>query len=71
MVGIWHETYAVPAGGHESVYVGMPITGLAAATTSLPIAQSNGRHATLEQNARAPADLGTEVRSRTSGMMVA
>ena len=31
-VGVWHETYAVPAGGHESLYVGMPPTGLAAAT---------------------------------------
>ena len=51
VVGIWHETYAVPAGGHESVYVGMPVTGLAAATTSLPIAESNRRHATLERNA--------------------
>ena len=51
VVGIWHETYAVPAGGHESVYSGMPVTGLAAATTSLPIAKSNRRHARLDQNA--------------------
>ena len=36
-VGIWHETYAVPAGGHESVYVDMPLTGLAAATRSVPV----------------------------------
>ncbi|MFD5920009.1 DUF4188 domain-containing protein [Kitasatospora sp. NPDC058201] len=27
-VGIWHETFQVPAGGHESVYVGMPSFGL-------------------------------------------
>ncbi|HET8989161.1 MAG TPA: DUF4188 domain-containing protein, partial [Humibacillus sp.] len=27
-VGIWHETFAVPAGGHESLYVAMPPTGL-------------------------------------------
>ena len=36
-VGIWHETYAVPAGGHESVYVDMPVTGLAAATSAAPV----------------------------------
>ena len=35
-VGIWHETYAVPAGAHESVYVNMPATGLAAASSALP-----------------------------------
>ncbi len=38
-VGIWHETYRVAAGGHESVYVGMPSTGLAAATSVLPVAR--------------------------------
>ncbi|MFC7596831.1 DUF4188 domain-containing protein [Terrabacter sp. GCM10028922] len=27
-VGVWHETYAVPAGAHESLYLGMPATGL-------------------------------------------
>jgi hypothetical protein len=27
-VGIWHETYAVPAGAFESVYVNMPRFGL-------------------------------------------
>ena len=31
-VGIWHETYAVDRA--ESMYVGMPVTGLAAATGS-------------------------------------
>ena len=40
-VGIWHETYAVPAGGHESVYVGCPTMGLAAATEAAPIAGRN------------------------------
>jgi hypothetical protein len=38
-VGIWHETFAVPAGGHESIYVSMPPTGLAAATTVVPVAR--------------------------------
>lgn len=27
-VGIWHETYVVPAGAYESMYVNMPPTGL-------------------------------------------
>ncbi|MDQ2988608.1 MAG: DUF4188 domain-containing protein [Pseudomonadota bacterium] len=30
-VGIWHETYAITAGGHESVYVNMPRFGLGCA----------------------------------------
>lgn len=36
-VGIWHETYAVPAGSYESVYVDMPAFGLGAATGVLPV----------------------------------
>lgn len=36
-VGVWHETYAVPAGHHETVYVDMPVIGLAAATESIPV----------------------------------
>lgn len=35
-VGIWHETYVVPAGQHESVYSGTPAQGLAAATRHVP-----------------------------------
>jgi Domain of unknown function (DUF4188) len=31
-VGIWHETYTVSAGQTESIYVNMPVFGLAAAT---------------------------------------
>ena len=30
-VGIWHETYLVPAGQYEAVYSGMPTIGLARA----------------------------------------
>ena len=37
VVGIWHETFVVPAGGHESNYSGMPVQGLAKATASVPI----------------------------------
>src|SRR3954449_707306 len=36
-VGIWHETFVVPAGGHESVYVDMPRVGLPLAVGAVPI----------------------------------
>ena len=36
-VGIWHETYVVDRA--ESVYSGMPPAGLAAATSSVPVAR--------------------------------
>ncbi len=50
-VGIWHETYAVPAGGAETLYVDMPPTGLGAA---VGVRDSSGRrHARLA--ARGPA----------------
>ncbi|NLU75029.1 DUF4188 domain-containing protein [Streptomyces sp. HNM0575] len=35
-VGIWHETYAVPAGRYETLYVNMPPYGLAAAHGNEP-----------------------------------
>lgn len=35
-VGIWHETYLVKAGQYESIYSGMPPTGLGAAGTLEP-----------------------------------
>ncbi|MEX3106363.1 DUF4188 domain-containing protein [Streptomyces sp. V2] len=38
-VGIWHETFIVPAGSYESVYVDMPAYGLAAATGVVPVAR--------------------------------
>jgi hypothetical protein len=34
--GIWHETYLVPAGRYETVYSGMPPTGLARASRAVP-----------------------------------
>ena len=36
-VGIWHETYAVPAGRHETIYGDAPLMGLARATSARPI----------------------------------
>lgn len=41
-VGIWHETYRVPTSAVESIYGNMPVSGLAAATSSVPIGR--GRH---------------------------
>jgi hypothetical protein len=35
-VGIWHETYAVEAGHHKTIYNIMPMFGLAKATENLP-----------------------------------
>ncbi|WP_298748424.1 DUF4188 domain-containing protein [uncultured Serinicoccus sp.] len=43
-VGIWHETYAVPAGGVETLYVGGAEVGLAAATGTVT-ATRRGTHA--------------------------
>lgn len=36
-LGIWHETYMVPAGGFEAMYGNMPAMGLAAAGSMVPI----------------------------------
>ncbi|WP_374969972.1 DUF4188 domain-containing protein [Terrabacter sp. BE26] len=53
-VGIWHETYAVPAGGHESLYVAMPATGLAKAFGATDD-HSRRRHARLASGEGAAA----------------
>ncbi len=42
-VGIWHETYVVSRS--ESVYVGMPPTGLAKATSLVPVGRRADRAA--------------------------
>ena len=46
-VGIWHETYSIAAGAHESVYVNMPPFGLGRAATLLDasgaLASASGR----------------------------
>lgn len=36
-VGIWHETYAVPSGGVETLYGNGGVTGLGKATGTIPI----------------------------------
>ena len=35
-VGIWHETYLIGAGRYETIYSGMPPTGLAKAARAIP-----------------------------------
>ena len=47
-VGIWHESYLVPAGGYECIYNNMPPTGLAAVARLVPAA---GRKATAASRA--------------------
>lgn len=42
-VGIWHETYVL--GGHESVYVNMPVTGLGEAGELEPVGAVGNRAA--------------------------
>jgi hypothetical protein len=37
-VGIWHETYLVAAGYHESIYANMPRFGLSQAVNHVPVA---------------------------------
>lgn len=44
-VGVWHETYVVPAGGYEAVYVDMPAFGLAAASAVVPVGRRGDRAA--------------------------
>jgi hypothetical protein len=44
-VGFWHETYVVPAGHHEQVYVNMPAFGLGAATEVIPVGRRGERAA--------------------------
>ncbi|WP_455355579.1 DUF4188 domain-containing protein [Streptomyces sp. SYSU K217416] len=44
-VGFWHETYVVPAGAYESVYVNMPEFGLGKATAVVPVGRRGDRAA--------------------------
>lgn len=62
-VGIWHETYLVPAGHHEAVYVNMPVFGLAGATAQLPVGP--GRN-TARQRLAAGAMAAPSTRPRGS-----
>ena len=48
-VGIWHETFAVEAGCHETIYNNMPLFGLAKATEHVP---ARGRLETARRRMR-------------------
>ena len=50
-VGIWHETYVVPRGAHESLYVDMPARGLGAAFGTT---QASGPRATASGGSAVP-----------------
>jgi hypothetical protein len=51
-VGIWHETYQVERA--ESMYVGMPVSGLAKATSSAPVGSRSDRAAQRMSEGRTP-----------------
>ncbi|WP_262703872.1 MULTISPECIES: DUF4188 domain-containing protein [Streptomyces] len=44
-VGLWHETYVVPAGAHEAIYYNMPAFGLGKATGVVPVGRRGDRAA--------------------------
>lgn len=56
-VGIWHETYVVPAGASESIYVNMPRFGLGLAGKLVP---AQGRHANTAGRLSIPARSDSE-----------
>ncbi|MFC0599794.1 DUF4188 domain-containing protein [Streptomyces palmae] len=60
-VGLWHETYIVPEGSHESIYFDMPPSGLAKAIGVLPV-ESRGRHAADRLAHRTPATAAGDTR---------
>jgi hypothetical protein len=51
-VGIWHETFDVPAGASESIYVDMPLRGLAAATGAAQPERPEGKRPERERLAK-------------------
>lgn len=56
-VGFWHETYVVPAGAYEAVYLNMPPFGLGEATGVIPVSRRGERAADrlgLDQASPAP-----------------
>ncbi len=40
-VGIWHETYVVPAGNYEGIYSDMPRFGMAVAGEHVPVGKGS------------------------------
>jgi hypothetical protein len=62
-VGIWHETYSVPAGAYECVYNNMPAFGLGKASALVPASgyrtSAAGRMGREEQGEGVPVASGT------------
>lgn len=56
-VGIWHETYTIDPGHHETVYSNMPPFGLAKATERVPVnpATSDARARIERKPGRSPS----------------
>jgi hypothetical protein len=55
VVGIWHETFVVPPGGHESLYVDMPQVGLPKATSGVEVtSRRDNARARLTQGGAEP-----------------
>ena len=54
-VGIWHETYFVPAGHYEAIYSGMPPYGLGKVGRLVP---ATGKRESARQRFRSPALAG-------------
>ncbi|MGW3239088.1 monooxygenase family protein [Streptomyces olivaceus] len=44
-MGIWHETYVVPAGSYESIYIDIPPAGLGEAWGVEPVSRRGERAA--------------------------
>ena len=57
IVGIWHETYDVPAKNLEVVYGNMPLFGLAKATVHVPVGR--GSHTAKQRISRLREPLST------------
>ncbi|QNF31645.1 DUF4188 domain-containing protein [Adhaeribacter swui] len=50
-VGVWHETYQIAAGKHESIYVNMPVFGLGKVSKSTTVTDSLDQARQRLQNA--------------------
>ena len=69
-VGIFHETYRVAASDAETVYVNMPVFGLAAATATAPV--TRGRHTAAARLGVRPQDVspvGAHESTRKEGVL--
>ncbi|MFB2585265.1 DUF4188 domain-containing protein [Herbiconiux liukaitaii] len=64
-VGIWHETFAVERA--ESMYVDMPVSGLAAATREVAVSPSRDRAATRAEHGGTPRSPQSEEETRQNG----